>query len=85
MLIGDAISVARNVTKILTYKEFTIETRRMWNVITELIPVKKTSNGPISKSFRKYLNNIPRKHDNQGTTQNSHKGAMHRVFRKVLT
>jgi hypothetical protein len=46
----------------------------MWNVKTKQIPVTMETNGTISKSFRQYLSNITRKHENQGTTQNSHTG-----------
>jgi hypothetical protein len=35
----------------------------MWNVKTKVIPVKTGQTGTISKSFRKYPNNIPGKHD----------------------
>jgi hypothetical protein len=45
------------------YKDLTIETQRMWNVKTKVIPVTIGATGTISKSFRKYLSNIPREHD----------------------
>ena len=35
----------------------------MWNVITKVIPVILGATGTISKSFRKYVSNIPRKHE----------------------
>ena len=35
----------------------------MWNVKAKLIPLKTGVTGTISKSFRQYLNNIPRKHE----------------------
>jgi hypothetical protein len=34
----------------------------MWNVKTNVIPVIIWATGIISKSFRKYLGNIPGKH-----------------------
>jgi hypothetical protein len=34
----------------------------MWNVKTKVIPVKTGSTGTISKSFRKYVSNIPGNH-----------------------
>jgi len=34
----------------------------MWKVKTKVIPVITGATGTISKSFRKYLNNIPQKH-----------------------
>ena len=35
----------------------------MWNVKTKVIPVIIGSTGTISKSFRKYVSNIPGKHE----------------------
>jgi hypothetical protein len=34
----------------------------MWNVKTKMIPVIIGATGTVSKSFRKYLSNIPGKH-----------------------
>ena len=44
-------------------KDLTIEIQRMWNVKTNVIPVIIWTTGTISKSFRKYLSNIPGKHE----------------------
>ena len=68
MLIDVAISGDRNVIKkeaekILKYKDLTIEIQRMWNVKTKVIPVIIGAIGAISKSFRKYVSNIPGKHE----------------------
>ena len=68
MLIDVAISGDRNVIKkevekILKYKDLTTEIQRMWNVKTKEIPVKIGATGTISKSFRKYVTNIPGKHE----------------------
>ena len=35
----------------------------MWNVITRLVPVTIGATGNISKSFRKYVSNIPGNHE----------------------
>ena len=64
MLIGAAISGDRNVTekeaeKILKYKDLTIGTQHMWNAKTKVIPVIIGATGTISKSFRKYVINLP--------------------------
>jgi len=64
MLIDVAIAGDRNVIKkeaekILKYKDLTIEPQRMWNVKTKVIPVIIGATGTISKSFRKYVSNIP--------------------------
>ena len=68
MLIDVAISGDRNVIKkeaeiILKYKDLTIEIQRMWNVKTKVIPVRTGATGTISKSFRKYVSNIPGNHE----------------------
>jgi len=65
MLIDVAVSGDRNVIKkeaekILKYKDLTIEIECTWNVKTKVIPVII---GTISKSFRKYVSNIPRNHE----------------------
>jgi hypothetical protein len=39
------------------------QVQRMWNVKTNVIPVIIGANGTISKSFRKYLSNVPVKHE----------------------
>jgi hypothetical protein len=74
MLIDVAISENRNVIKkeaeeILKYKDLTIEIQRMWNVKTKMIPAIIGATGTISKSFRKYMGNIPGNHE-----ENSHIG-----------
>ena len=35
----------------------------MWNVKTKVIPVTIGATGTISKSFRKYVSNMPGKHE----------------------
>jgi len=68
MLIDIAFSGDRNVIKkeaekILKYKDLTIGIQRMWIVRTKVIPVITGATGTISKSFRKYVSNIPGKHE----------------------
>jgi hypothetical protein len=68
MFVDVAISGDRNVIKkearnILKYKDLTIETQRMCNVKTKLIPATAESTGTILKSVRKYLNSKPTKGD----------------------
>jgi len=55
----------------------------MWNVKTKAIPVKTGANGTISKSFRKYANNIPRKHEIKELQKTAILGTA-RMLRKVL-
>ena len=46
----------------------------MWNVKTKVIPVIIGATGAISKSFRKYMSNIPGKHEVKELYENSHIG-----------
>ena len=63
MLIDVAILGYRNVIKkesekILKYKDLTIEIKCMWKVKTRVIQVIIGATGTISKSIKKYINNI---------------------------
>ena len=88
MLIDVAISGDRNVIKkedekILKYKDLTIEIEHMWNVKTKVIPVIIGATGTISKSFRKYVSNIPGKHEVEAVQKTAILGTAH-ILRKVL-
>ena len=68
MLIDVAITGDRNVIKkeaekILKYEDLTIEIQCMWNVKTRVIPVIIGATGTISKSFRKYMRDLPGNHE----------------------
>jgi len=89
MLIDVRISGDRNVIKneaekILKYKDLTIETQRMWNEKTKVIPVIIAATGTISKSFRKYVNNIPGNHEVKELQKTAILGTAH-ILQKVLT
>ena len=56
---GDGNVIKKEAEKILKYKDLTVEIQRMWNVKTKVIPVIIGATGTISKSFRKYVSNIP--------------------------
>jgi len=89
MLIDVTISGDRNVIKkeaerILKYKDLTIEIQRMWNVKTKVIPVIIGATGIISKSFRKYVSNIPGNHEVKEPQKTAILGTAH-ILRKVLT
>jgi hypothetical protein len=88
MLIDIAISGDRNVIKkeadqILKYKNLTIEIQCMWDVKTKMIPVIIGATGTISKSFRKYVSNIPRKLEVKELQKTTILGTAH-ILRKVL-
>ena len=89
MLIYVAISGDKNVIKkeaeeILKYKYLTIEIQRMWNVKTKVIPVIIGANGTISKSFRKYVSNIPGNHKGKELQKTPILGTA-QILQKVLT
>jgi len=55
----------------------------MWNVKTKAIPVIIGATGAISKSFRKYVSNIPGKHEIKELQKTAILGTEH-ILRKVL-
>ena len=69
---GDRNVVKEDAEKILKYKDLTIEIQRMLNVKT------------ISKSFRKYVSNVPGNHDVKELQKTAILGTAH-ILRKVLT
>jgi hypothetical protein len=72
---GDRNVIKKEAEKCLKHKDLTIEIQRMWNVKTNVIPVIIGATGTISKSFRKYLSNVPGIHEiKEGATENSHIG-----------
>ena len=88
MLINVAISGDRNVNKkeaekILKYKDLTIAIQRVWNVKTKVIPVIIGATGTISKTFRKYVSNIPENHEVKELQKTAILGTAH-ILRKVL-
>jgi hypothetical protein len=56
----------------------------MWNVKTRGIQVITGATGTISKSFRKYVNDIPGNHDVKELQKTAILGTAH-LLRKVLT
>jgi len=73
----------KEAEKIRKYKDLTIEIQRMWNVKTKVIPVIIGATGTISKSFRKYVSNIPGKHEVKELQKTAIFGT-HCTLRKVL-
>jgi hypothetical protein len=80
---GDINVVKKEDEKIIKYKDLTIDTQRMWNVKTNVIPVIIGATGTISKSLRKYLCNIPGKHEIKEIHKTAILGTAH-IFRKLL-
>jgi len=80
---GDRNVIKREAEKILKYEDLTIEIQRMWNVKTKMIPVIIGAIGTISKSFRKHVSYIPRKHEVKELQKTVILGTVH-ILRKVL-
>ena len=68
----------------MKYKDLTIEIQRMWNVKTRVMPVIIWVTGTISKSFRKYIGNIPGNREVKELQKTAILGTAH-ILRKVLT
>ena len=88
VLIDAAISGDRNVIKkeaekILKCKDPTTQIQRMWNVKTKVIPVIIGATGTVSHLFRKYMSNIPGKHEVKELQKTAILGTSH-ILRKVL-
>ena len=75
--------IKKEAEKILKYKDLTIEIQLMWNVKTKMIPVKIAATGTISKTFRKYVSNIPGNHEVKELQKTAILGTEH-IFRKIL-
>ena len=80
---GDRNVIKKEAEKILKYKDLKIEIQRMWNVKTKVVSVKIGATGTISKSFRKYMNDIPRNHEVKEIQKTAILGTAH-ILRKVL-
>jgi hypothetical protein len=65
----------------LKYKDLTTEIQRMWNVKARVVV---GATGTISKSFIKYVSNIPGNHDVKELQKTAILGTAHKL-RKVLT
>jgi len=71
MLVDVAITGDRNVVKkvtekVLNYKDLIIDIRRMWNVTAKVILVIIGSEWNHFEIIKKYLSNIPGKHEITG-------------------
>ena len=75
--------IEKEAEKILKYKDLTIEIQRMWNVKTKVIRVIIGATGTITKSFRKYVSNIPGKHEVKELQKTAILGTAH-ILREVL-
>jgi hypothetical protein len=79
----DRIVTKKETEKILKHTNLTMEIQEMWSVKTKVIPVIIGAFGSTSHSFRKYLRNIPRKHEVKELQQSAVLGTAH-ILRTVL-
>ena len=82
-ILGDRNVIKKEAEKILKYKDLKIEIHHMWNVKIKVIPVIIGATGTISKLFRKYVINIPGKHEVKELQKTTILGTAH-IVRKVL-
>ena len=80
---GDRNVIKKEAEKILKYKDLIIEIQHTWNVKTKVIPVIIGATGSISKSFTKYVSNIPGKREVKELQKTALRGIAH-ILRKVL-
>ena len=80
---GDRNWIKNKAEKILKYKTLTIEIQCMWNAKTNVILVITGATGTISKSYRKYMNNIAGNHEVKELQKTAILGTAH-TLRKVL-
>jgi hypothetical protein len=80
---GDRNVIQKEAEKFLKYKDLTIEVQRMWNVKTNVIAVIIGTTGTNSKSFRKYLSNVPGNHEVKELQKTAILGTAH-TLREVL-
>ena len=83
MIIIIIIIIKKEAEKILKYKDLTTEIQCMWNVKTKVIPVIIGATGTISKTFRKYVSNIPGNHEVKELQKTAILGIAH-ILREVL-
>jgi len=82
-ILGDRNVIKKEANKILKFKDLTIEIQRMWNLKTKMEPVIIGATGTISKTFRKYVNNITGNHEVKELQKTAILGTAH-ILRKVL-
>jgi len=80
---GDRNVIKKEAKKTLKYKDLTIEIQRMWNIKTKVIPGIIGVTGTISKSFRKYVSNVPGNHEVKEVQKTAILGNAH-ILGKVL-
>jgi len=75
--------IKKEAENFLKYKDLTIQIQSTWNVKSKVIKVIIGATGTISKSFRKFVSNIPGKHEVKKLQKTAILSIAH-IFRKVL-
>ena len=81
---GDKNAIKKEAKKILKLKDLTTEMQLIRIETTKVIPLIIGATGTISKSFRKYVSNIPGNHEVNEIQKTAILGTAH-ILRKVLT
>ena len=81
---GDRNLVKKGAENILNCTDLVIEFQRMCNVKEKVIPVETGATGTISKSLRKYLDNVTGENDIKERQKTAILGTAH-ILREVLT
>ena len=76
--------IKKEAETILKYKDLTIEMQPMWNVKARVIPVITGATESTSKSFIKYMSNVPENHEVRELKKTAIFGTAH-ILQKVLT
>ena len=80
--LGDSNVIKKKAKKSSKNKDLIIEIQRMWNVQEKVISVVRGATGPISKSLRQYLSNIPGEHEIKEIQKKQPYWALHTYCRK---
>ena len=81
---GDRNVIKKEAEKTLQYKDLTVEIQRVWNVKTKVIPVITGAIGTISKTFRKYVSNIPGKREVKELQKTAILGTAHIIWKVLM-
>ena len=80
---ADKNVVQKEAVKKLKYKSLCIEKQRMWNLKCTIVPVIIWATGIVTRSLRKNLKAVPRKHSIDSLQKTAILGTSH-IIRKVL-
>jgi len=80
---ADRNDVRKEAEKKLKYKSLCIERQRTWNLKCTIVPVIIGATGIVTRSVRKNLETVPRKHSIYSVQKTAILGTSH-IIRKVL-